>query len=232
MTSPLLDMKNLSCERDGRLLFAGLSKSINRGDIVQIRGPNGAGKTSLLRILLGIASDFGGELRWQGVKLQEALLDFRNHLLYIGHTPAIKRTLTPRENLQWYSDQERGHLQISIADALAEVGLMGYEDVPCFQLSAGQLRRVALARLFLTPAPVWILDEPFTAIDVDGVAALQERFREHCLGGGVVVLTTHQELNLDNVQFLDLLDFIPTGDEYADLHDYSHGYSHDNQGEP
>jgi len=216
LNNPLLEIDNLSCERDGRLLFSGLSKSIYRGDIVQIRGPNGAGKTSLLRILLGIATDFDGELRWQGVPLRQALLDFRNHLLYIGHTPAIKRTLTPAENLQWYADLERGHLQTSIADALAEVGLIGYEDVPCYQLSAGQLRRVSLARLFLTPAPVWILDEPFTAIDVDGVAALQERFREHCLGGGVVVVTTHQALGLDKVQFIDLLDFIPVTSDYQD----------------
>lgn len=103
----------------------------------------------------------------------------------------------------------RGHAQISITDALGEVGLAGFEDTPCYQLSAGQLRRVALARLYLTPAPVWILDEPFTAIDKVGVAKLETLMQEHALGGGCVILTTHQDIALGGIKKINLLDFEP-----------------------
>ena len=207
MTAPLLELQRLACERDGRTLFSNLHYQVNPGDIVQVLGPNGSGKTTLLRVITGISNDFEGELRWQGLPMAKARLDFRNHLLYIGHLPAIQRSLTAEENLRWFSGLDRGHQQTGISEALKEVGLGGYEDVPCHQLSAGQLRRVALARLFLTPAMLWILDEPFTAIDTTGVERLRVLIREHTGGGGAVVLTTHQDLGIDGVKLLNLLDF-------------------------
>lgn len=214
----MLQLVDLSCEREGRTLFSGLSAEIEAGEIVQITGPNGAGKTSLLRLLTGISSNFTGEIRYKSENIQRSSLQFRQDLLYLGHSPGIKRSLTPEENLNWYLKQLVQSYQVSttIEEALSIVGLQGYEDSPCFALSAGQLRRVALARLFLSNSPIWLLDEPFTAIDVDGVSALEARFQQHAESGGVIILTTHQKLSLTSVKYLNLLDFVLEGD----LHEY------------
>lgn len=202
-----LELVNISCERDGRLLFSGLSRSISSGDILQIQGPNGSGKTTLLRVLTGISMDYEGSLCWRGRNLAQDSVEFRSNLLYIGHSPAVKRSLTPEENLAWYGGLGGGATRDGISKALAEVGLAGYEDVPSFQLSAGQLRRVALARLYLSRARVWILDEPFTAIDHQGVSKLRELFSHHAASGGMLILTTHQDLGIGGVKLLSLLEF-------------------------
>lgn len=209
MTDPLLQLINLSCQRDDRSLFDGLSHTFNAGDIVQVVGPNGSGKTSLLRLLTGICSDYRGEILWRGQSIATDRLDYLNHLMYLGHLPGVKKALTPTENLAWWGGMNRGHAQTSMADALAEVGLAGFEDTPCYQLSAGQLRRVALSRLYLTPSPVWILDEPFTAIDKVGVTKLETLMQEHALGGGCVILTTHQDIALEGIKKINLLDYEP-----------------------
>lgn len=205
--TPLLELRNLHCERDERLLFSGLNLSLYPGSIVQVEGPNGSGKTSLLRLLTTTSVDYQGDILWRGESLSQSRLDYLNHLLFVGHLPGIKRALTPRENLAWFSGLNSGHQRCSVESALSEVGLFGFEDVPCYHLSAGQLRRVALARLFLTPAQVWVLDEPFTAIDKQGVANLERLMVEHADGGGCVVLTTHQDLTMPQVQKLNLMDF-------------------------
>ncbi|MGH1371846.1 MAG: cytochrome c biogenesis heme-transporting ATPase CcmA [Cellvibrionaceae bacterium] len=208
MTESLIELKNLRCERDERVLFDGLDLGINAGDLVQIEGPNGCGKTTLLRLLTTTSSDFTGEIHWRGQLLNGGdranTVDYLNQLLYIGHLPGVKKALTPRENLNWFCGLNQGHQRMPIEAALEEVGLFGFEDIPCFHLSAGQLRRVALARLFLTPARVWILDEPFTAIDKQGVENLERLMAEHAGGGGCVILTTHQDLQLGSVRRLDL----------------------------
>ncbi len=218
MNQALLQLHNLSCERDERLLFHRLNATIDAGDIVQIEGPNGSGKTTLLRVLTSISNDYQGDILWQGQPLSRVKLDYLSQLLHIGHLPGVKKALTPRENLTWYAGMNNTHPSRSnnnerIEQALSEVGLFGYEDTPCFQLSAGQARRVALARLFFTPARVWILDEPFTAIDHSGIENLQRVMTEHVAGGGCVILTTHQEMNLANVKRINLLDNRPSAED-------------------
>lgn len=205
----LLTLEHLSCERDARPLFSGLEARFHAGEQWQVQGPNGSGKTTLLRAIAGIGATARGRILWRGRPVQEDPWAFRRSLLYIGHSPGIKGALTPLENLAWYRALSAGTLSSDSLSALAEVGLAGYEDIPCHQLSAGQLRRVALARLYLSSAPLWILDEPFTAIDKAGVAVLEARFEAHVAAGGLVVMTSHQEVTLPGVRHLDLTAFPP-----------------------
>jgi heme exporter protein A len=195
----MFEALNLSCVRDERTLFSGLSFTVLPGEMVQIEGRNGAGKTSLLRILAGLSSPDAGEVRWQGVNTRRQRDVFHQELLYLGHQPGIKSVLTAFENLAFYlsvsSPSVRGDATSeAIYQALENVGLLGYEDVTVAQMSAGQQRRVALARLWLSNAPLWILDEPLTAIDKQGVATLIALFGQHVEQGGMVLLTTHQDL--------------------------------------
>ncbi|QOI55932.1 cytochrome c biogenesis heme-transporting ATPase CcmA [Rouxiella badensis] len=190
----MFEALNLSCVRDERTLFSGLSFTIQPGEIVQIEGQNGAGKTSLLRILAGLSSPDEGEVHWQGQNIRRQRELFHQHLLFLGHYPGIKSVLTAYENLSFYQTESGNDAQDEIFHALEQVGLLGYEDVAVAQLSAGQQRRVALARLWISRAPLWILDEPLTAIDKQGVSTLIELFERHAQNGGMVLLTTHQDL--------------------------------------
>ncbi len=194
MTSPLLEAVALSCERDLRLLFEHLDLRLAGGDMVQVSGPNGSGKTSLLRLLAGLMQPTAGVVRLNGKPLAEQRTELARSLVWIGHAAGIKDVLTAEENLSWLSALHHRASRDAIWQALAAVGLKGFEDVPCHTLSAGQQRRVALARLYLPGAPLWILDEPFTALDTHGVAQLEEHLARHCEQGGTVLLTTHHSL--------------------------------------
>lgn len=189
----MLEARELLCERDERTLFSGLSFTLNAGEWVQITGSNGAGKTTLLRLLTGLSRPDAGEVLWQGQPLHQVRDSYHQNLLWIGHQPGIKTRLTALENLHFY---HRDGDTAQCLEALAQAGLAGFEDIPVNQLSAGQQRRVALARLWLTRATLWILDEPFTAIDVNGVDRLTQRMALHTEQGGIVILTTHQPLNV------------------------------------
>lgn len=194
----------LSCERDDRLLFEGLDISLNNGDLLQLAGPNGAGKTTLLRLLAGLNRDYQGELLWQGKGLYQDFADYAQHRLYQGHLSAVKKALTPIENLRWLTSS--WHVaEAGLWQALEEVELAGFEDTPCGQLSAGQQRRVALARLCVAPTPLWILDEPFTALDKHGVQWLEQKLQQHIQAGGAAIITSHHALeNIPNLKKLEL----------------------------
>ncbi len=198
LSTPLLEVNNLFCERDERVLFEDLKFSLSPGEIVQVEGPNGSGKTTLLRILSGLSQAYEGDIRFKDARVSSVRDEFRADLLYFGHLPGVKAILTPEENLRWYCALHPHTRLEGIADALANVGLFGFEDVPCHSLSAGQNRRVSLARLYLSDAPLWILDEPFTAIDKRGVARLEALIAQHADQGGSVILTTHHELAISD----------------------------------
>jgi len=205
LSEPLLTVERLFCERDDRILFDNLSFDVKQGEVVQIEGQNGSGKTTLLRILSGLSRNFEGDIYWKGEHISDVAEDFRLSLLYFGHQPGVKAILTPEENLNWYAAMHPSIDQKRIYDALEQVGLKGYEDVPCHMLSAGQNRRVSLARLYLSDARLWILDEPFTAIDKRGVAEKEALIARHAENGGSVILTTHHELNMgDRVRRINL----------------------------
>lgn len=192
----MLEAVKLCCERDDRPLFSGLSFRVEAGNWVQITGGNGAGKTTLLRMLTGLSRPDSGDVHWHGEPLHRVREMFHQHLLWIGHKPGVQARLSALENLQFF------HHDGNIAqcyDALEQAGLAGFEDVQAHQLSAGQQRRIALARLWLSNARLWILDEPFTAIDADGVASMTRRMEHHVAQGGAIILTTHQPLNTDKV---------------------------------
>lgn len=194
MSQPLLKVVDLFCERDERTLFDGLSFTLAAGELMQIEGANGSGKTTLLRILSGLSNDFEGEIYWCGELIGKMKDEFLSSMLYFGHQPGVKGALTPVENLQWYSAIHPALSEGMILGALEIVGLKGYEDVSCHSLSAGQNRRVSLARLYMNTAKLWILDEPFTAIDKRGVAAKEKLLAGHVAAGGSVILTTHHDL--------------------------------------
>ena len=194
MSNPFLEAVALACARDWRLLFEQLELRLEKGQMLQISGPNGSGKTSLLRLLCGLMQPTAGQILLQGQPLESQRSELARNLLWIGHAAGIKGLLTPEENLAWLCALHQPADREAIWQALAQVGLRGFEDVPCHTLSAGQQRRVALARLYLAPPPLWILDEPFTALDKHGVAQLEAHLARHCEQGGLVVLTTHHTL--------------------------------------
>lgn len=189
MTAALLSVHGLSCERDGRLLFDGLAMSLHPGDCLELRGPNGSGKSTLLRAVAGLYPDYTGTI--------EAA-----DSLYVGHRPGIAALLTAAENLGWYAALRPGGL--GVAAALARVGMTGYERVACQQMSAGQQRRVALARLLTCPAPLWLLDEPLTALDGAGQGLVRELIDAQRRNGGAVLCATHQPLELSGAGVLSL----------------------------
>lgn len=195
----MLDVKSLTAIRDDRALFEGLSFTIQSGELVQIEGRNGTGKTTLLRIITGLGDRDEGTIHWNQVNIEADRDSYHQDLLFLGHQTGIKRELTALENLHFYQSVHAGSaVGEDLYQALTQVGLAGREDVPVAHLSAGQQRRVALARLWLSRKKLWILDEPLTAIDKQGVKVLEALFLKHAEQGGIVVLTTHQDMFADN----------------------------------
>ena len=198
--SPLLKAENLAFERNESCLFDNLNLVLEPGEIVQVEGANGSGKTTLLRLLTTALQPRSGNIFYRGSVVTECRHEYLSDILYIGHQPAVKLTLTAEENLRWMVSNSAKTNQLDIVDALNAVGLSGYSDVPCYTLSAGQHRRVALARLLISEATLWYLDEPFTAIDKQGVDLLQSCLQKHLNRGGAIVLSSHQDLAIANLR--------------------------------
>jgi heme exporter protein A len=194
----MLDIQSLECVRDDRLLFSDLSFSLAESEVLQIEGPNGSGKTSLLRIVCGLRLADAGKVMWRGQSIRANREDYYANMVYIGHLPCIKGELTVSENVRALLDTRS--LTVAeplIESALAKVGLASYEDVPGKALSSGQRRRILLAFIELAQAKLWVLDEPLTALDVQGVALMESMILEHRQSGGSVIFTTHHGMQLD-----------------------------------
>jgi len=192
----MLDVDQLACQRGERLLFRRLDLTLSPGELLRVTGANGMGKTSLLRLLAGLSYPAAGTVRWQGMTIQQARESFHASLLYLGHAPALNELLTPLENLRFAC--AAAGAPVSQADsikALAKIGLQRQIDLPCKVLSQGQRRRVGLARLYLAAKrSLWILDEPFTALDATAVTDLAATLDAHCAAGGAVIFSSHQDV--------------------------------------
>lgn len=197
----MLEVAELECRRGDRLLFSGLDFAVAEGTLLHVRGRNGSGKTTLLRSLCGLFTPDSGEIRWSGAPIRSLREDYRRELLYFGHLNGIKGDLTGIENLRVSATLDDDQASDdAIWGALGRIGLAGFEDLPTRMLSQGQKKRVALARLIVSGAPLWVLDEPFTALDLDAVDLLQGLIAQHVADSGLVVLTTHQEVPLTSGQ--------------------------------
>lgn len=169
---------------------------INAGELLYLRGPNGAGKTSLLRILTGLSEPELGTVLYNGIDISKDKSGYYQALFYLGHKSGTNGSLSALDNLSFWLAQHKVSVDVNaLYDVLEKVGLVGLEDVPVRYLSAGQQRRVALSRLWLKPAKVWILDEPFTALDVKGIHMLESIMKDHVAKGGLIVTTSHQPLS-------------------------------------
>ena len=198
MSLPSIQATGLSCVRRDRLLFSNVNITLSAGDLIYLSGPNGAGKTSLLRMLVGFVQPSSGVICFNGesTEIDSARRAMNTELVYVGHKSAITPYATALENSRFWCDQQGLDVtQQRIYEVLMTLGLVGLEDIPCAQLSAGQNRRVALARLwFKVKAKFWILDEPFTALDVTGISLIEKKIEMFLQQGGSVLLTSHQPL--------------------------------------
>lgn len=201
----MLNIVNLECIRGDRRLFSELNFDLATGELLHLHGHNGSGKTTLLRTICGLITPTQGEVRWNGENVRRLRDEFARELVYIGHKNAIKADLTGTENLRIACQLDGMPVSEKQAwGALEQLGLRGHEDLPVRVLSQGQKKRVALARLLLNKSPLWILDEPFSALDKAAVSYLQTVIQEHVAGGGMVILTTHQEVALTRGQVKEL----------------------------
>ena len=186
----------LSCIRDDRVLFEGLTFELVSGQVLLLEGKNGSGKTSLLRILCGFREADAGQILWCGDAINNS--QYYADMAYVGHLDGVKKELTVSENLKVSLALGQSG-QYSIQQALTKVHLTHYDDVLVQALSAGQKRRLSLARLLITKNSVWILDEPFTSLDKQGIELIETLMSEHCASGGMIVLTSHHDIELHDV---------------------------------
>jgi heme exporter protein A len=193
----LLKLEGLSCARGDRVLFSNADLSVASGEGLYVSGQNGAGKTSLLRLICGLAVPEKGDVLWNGESIYRLREEFAKHLVFMGHAAALKDELNAIENLVLSSEMSGRHISVRQAiEALGRFGLRGREYLPARALSAGQRRRVNLARLLLPSPPLWVLDEPFTALDTTATQQVSSILSEHLKAGGIVVFTTHQSVEL------------------------------------
>ena len=197
-----LSVNNLSCQRGYNLLFENLSFELNSGEVLRISGQNGSGKTSLLKIIAGLnTSELGSIGFYQDKSNSET---YQIETLYLGHYAALSSELSCIENLEYLTNLNTEILSPNFHGALKEVGLENYEHELAGNLSAGQKRRVALSLLFISQSKVWLLDEPFTALDSDGIKIIENQIEKHCANGGLCILTTHQDCNIKSLKEISL----------------------------
>jgi heme exporter protein A len=197
-----LKVNNLSCQKGYNLLFENLSFEINSGEVLKVSGPNGSGKTSLLRIIAGLSSFESGQINYDSYKLNSE--NYKIDFLYLGHLASLSPELSCIENLKYSSLLENKSLENDYSMALKQLGLEKYENDLVGTLSAGQKKRIALSLLFISQSKVWLLDEPFSALDSKAIKIIEKKIEEHCKLGGICIFTTHQECSINNLKEISL----------------------------
>lgn len=200
----MLRLDNISCQRGNRLLLAGVSARLEPGAALKLSGPNGIGKSSLLNVLIGLAEPEAGRVLWDDCELAE-VADFNQQLCFIGHQPGVSAKLSALDNLRYYCAAQLQLDSEGLAEeALQRLGILEFADRLVGELSAGQQRRVALARLILSKAKLWVLDEPYASLDTAGQALLNTLLQQHLATGGMLVLTAHHAINLGEHPLSDI----------------------------
>lgn len=201
----LFEGSGLVCIRGERTVFRGIDFALDDGQALVLRGTNGSGKSSLLRLMAGLLQPARGSVAWDGRAIGDDPESHNQRLHYVGHLDAMKPALTVAENLIFWGALARGEAKpLAVAGALAQFGLERLADIPARMLSAGQRRRLALARLLAAPAPLWLLDEPTVSLDAESAAALTRTLSRHLGEGGMAVIATHIDLELPGTILLDL----------------------------
>ena len=199
-----LEVSGLECIRQDIILFQDISFKLHSGDLLQIDGVNGSGKSSLLRLLAGLMQPNAGEIIWQGKEISSCRNEYQQEINYIGHLNGVKDALTALENLRVMVALAGSKPDIPFSKALDQIELAGMESIPLSRMSAGQKRRVALARLFVTKAAIWLLDEPFTSLDASGKLVIERLIAEHCARGGIIIFSTHQPVEIEDCSIMHI----------------------------
>ena len=200
----MLEAVDLECVRGDRPLFSHLSFSLRPGELLHVTGVNGSGKTTLLRALCGLTHAHAGEIRWNGTAIQKLGDEYHAQLAYVGHANGIQGDLTPEENLRVAIRLSGSTGTEQIGAVLKRLGLAAYHRFPSKILSQGQKRRLALARLMVERKPLWILDEPLSGLDVDSVSLMTTILIEHLAQGGLIVITSHQDIHVQTKTMLQI----------------------------
>jgi heme exporter protein A len=194
----MLTVHDLACVRGDRLLFKNLNFALNAGGLLYVLGDNGSGKSSLLKLLCGLLSPEAGDVMWCEQNISHQPEVYQSNLTYIGHLNGLKDDLSALENLSFISGIAGMNVtKNEVLVALKAIGIERCAHIAVGQLSQGQKRRVALARLWLTTSPLWILDEPFAALDAAAITILATRLTKHLADGGMAVMTSHQEIAIN-----------------------------------
>jgi heme exporter protein A len=200
-----LEARDINCWRGERHILRGVSFAVSAGEFLKITGPNGVGKTTLLRVVCGLLPAEDGIVEWRGKPVTSSNDEYHSDMAYLGHLNSLKADLTARENLRFLAGLRQSLTDSDVDAALDRVGILSRGDLDSRSLSAGQKRRLALARLLLSGAKLWVLDEPVTNLDVAGIALVEDLIREHVRGGGLALAAAHQRL-LDDEPFLRRLE--------------------------
>jgi len=203
-----LELSNLACRRGGRLLFSGMDLSLTEGDAAVVTGPNGSGKSSLLRLIAGLIQPLQGQIHWEGQNALKFSDNFRSALRYVGHSDGLQPVLSVLENLKYWSQLYGSSQDLEkLNRGLESVGLFDLSELPARVLSAGQRRRLALARAIATEGRLWLLDEPSVALDRQSINRIETAISEFRASGGIVIASTNAPLNLSDCKVLNISDY-------------------------